>query len=413
MSSRETGLSFNYRQLPDGVSTEFVTVVATDGVETAGLLHTRAHAGPSRVAMLVMHPRADFFRHYAAPLLALRGYDVLAHTTRYLNNDTDAVHEKLLLDMAAAMRFLRTRGYEQIVFIGNSGGGSLSAFYHWQAVTSPTERLTTSPGGYAVNLKDEEMPLADGALFVAAHAGEGHFMQKIIDPAVLSEEDPTLNDAALDVYNPANGRKPFPETSTFDRAWLAAYRQAQINRCNRVDAIAQGYLAERLLVPGSSEPDPTRRYEFERRRRTMRYILLYRTLADPEHLDMSIDPSDRPVGTVFFEGDPMLGNYGMNGIGRTLTPRAWLSTWSPNTTNAYLPRNIAHVKVPTLFVEATGDTEIRPAEFQAIVQASGAADVSVERVRADHYLRPIAVGPSNPRAELADMVEGWMKVRFG
>lgn len=410
--ARETGLSFNYRELPDRVAAEYVSVAASDGFETSGLLHTRRGAPRSRVAMLVMHPRADFFRHYAAPLMALRGFDVLAHTTRYLNNDTDAVHEKLLLDMAAAMRFLRARGYENVLLLGNSGGGSLSAFYQWQATLEPSARLTESPGGYATRLSEEVMPAADGAVFVAAHAGEGHFMQKIIDPAVISEEDPTLNDLQLDLYNPANGRKPFPGASEFDRDWLARYRAAQAERCRRIDAVAAGLLAERLLVPTSLEAEEARRYEFERRRRTMRYIVLYRTLADPEHLDPSIDPSDRPIGTVFFEGDPMLGNYGMNGIGRTLTPRAWLSTWSPNTTNASLTKNIAHVKVPTLLIEATGDTEIRPAEFRSIVAASGADDVTTGQVKADHYLRPLSAGPANPRAELADMVSTWIEQRF-
>src|SRR5690606_9743625 len=113
--------------------------------------------------------------------------------------------------------------------------------------------------------------LADGAVFVAAHAGEGHFMQKIIDPAVIDEHDPSLTDTALDLYNPANGRNAFPADSALDRAWLQRYRDAQKERCRRIDAIAQGYLAERLLVPSAQEPDAGRRYEFERRRRTMRY----------------------------------------------------------------------------------------------------------------------------------------------
>lgn len=409
---KDTGLPFNYRILPDGVNAEYVSVAATDGIETSGLLHTRSKGGRARVAALVMHPRADFFRHYAAPLLARRGCDVLAHTTRYLNNDTDAVHEKILLDMAAAMRLLRDRGYEQIVLLGNSGGGSLSAFYQWQASLAPSGRLSASPGGYPIDLPREDMPLAAGAAFVAAHAGEGHFMQKIIDPAVAREDDPSLTDPELDLYNPANGRQPFPANSDFDLAWVIRYRKAQLDRCRRLDLIAHGYLNERLLVPQSPEPDEARRHDFERRRRTMRYMLVYRTLADPEHLDLSIDPSDRPLGTVFFEGDPMLGNYGMNGIGRTLTPRAWLSTWSPNTTRASLPRNIAKVTVPSLFVEATGDTEIRPAEFKRIVEASGAADVTVGQVKADHYLRPLSGGPSDPRSELADMIAAWLDSRF-
>ena len=60
--------------------------------------------------MYLMHPRGEFSRHYVVPPLTARGYAVFGHNSRYLNNDTDMVHERLLFDIAAGMRFLAASG---------------------------------------------------------------------------------------------------------------------------------------------------------------------------------------------------------------------------------------------------------------------------------------------------------------
>ena len=99
-----------------------------------------------------MHPRGEFTRHYVVPGLTARGYAVFGHNSRYLNNDTDMVHERLLFDIAAGMRYLKERGFERIVLLGNSGGGSLLGFYQSQASRPPGERLTSTPGGEPIDL---------------------------------------------------------------------------------------------------------------------------------------------------------------------------------------------------------------------------------------------------------------------
>src|SRR3989442_13005099 len=92
-----------------------------------------------------MHPRGAFSRHYLAPALAAAGYAFLGTTTRYLNHDADALHERLLLDVAGTIAFLRGRGFSTVVLLGNSGGGSLFAFYLEQAARPPAERLPPAP----------------------------------------------------------------------------------------------------------------------------------------------------------------------------------------------------------------------------------------------------------------------------
>src|ERR1044071_10185903 len=111
--------------LPDGAATSTHLLVTEDAAACHGFLYVPAGKRP-RAVVCFMHPRADFTRHYAVPLLLDRGYAVWTQNSRSVGNDSMLVHERVLLDVAAGVRRLRSIGFERIVLCGNSGGAPLS-----------------------------------------------------------------------------------------------------------------------------------------------------------------------------------------------------------------------------------------------------------------------------------------------
>ena len=137
-----------------------------------------------------------------------------------------------------------------------------------------------------------------------------------------------------------------------------------------------------------------------------KYLVIYRTLADPAYLDLSIDPDDRPLGSLFAFPDPLDANYGRGGLARSMTARGWLSTWSGLSSHAKLADTMPQVQVPTLLVHPTADTEIRVWQAREIIDNAGAADNTlVEMKGAPHYLE-------GHRPEALAVVADWLGKRF-
>ena len=62
------------------------------------------------------------------------GIHVIAADSRYRGADYALIMEKVAIDLGAVVRYAREKlGYKNVVLLGWSGGGSLSAFYQGQA----------------------------------------------------------------------------------------------------------------------------------------------------------------------------------------------------------------------------------------------------------------------------------------
>ena len=383
---------FGYWPLPEddpgvAVRREEIRLVTRDGGLVRGILWTPPAGERWKTAVILTHPRGDFSVHYACPLLAAAGFAVLGFATRYINNDIDCLHESCVIDVEAAAAEMRRRGAEAVVLLGNSGGGSLMA------------------------LAQKATRCGDGWISVAAHPGEGVFMLQAIDPSVADEEDPESTVPELDMYDPDNGWRPWPQPCAYDKGWLARYREAQVARVARLDAIAKQSVeaatraGERLHAIDKAQAPRDWRY-LRQRAVHAKYMVIYRTLADPAYLDLSIDPDDRPLGSLFAFPDPLDGNYGRFGLARVMTARGWLSTWSGLSSHAKLADTMPHVKVPTLVLHPTADTEIRVHQALEIRDAAGSNDVEYHALeRAPHYLE-------GHRKKAMEIAAAWLCTRF-
>jgi hypothetical protein len=410
----------DFGDIDPSVRQKIVQLYTADGAKARAILYLPAQGNP-RTVVLMCHPRADFAQHYTIPFWLDAGFAACALNTRHLNNDAMMLHENLLLDIAAAMRFLREEeGFAHVVMLGNSGGGSLSAYSDAQARAPAGARVASPPGGGPPDLNRFDLPAADGLILLAAHPGQGMVLMGSIDPAVADEHDPFATDPELDMYDERNGYRPPPDPSRYSRPWLERYRAAQRARVARLDAIARGALADAERARTASKAAdfasaaPAARSDMRRHAMSPHMMVIYRTQANPAYLDLTIDPSEREPGSIF-SPRPDLHNYHAFGLARVVTPAAWLSTWSALSSHANLMRNLPAVTAPTLVVGAMADQDIFIADAQAEFAASGAADKSLEMIEgADHFMR--AGGKrahlGDPRPRLMRLLCGWTRDRF-
>lgn len=323
------------------------------------------------VAYMLIHPTNNFMNHYLVEPLAQRGRAVLAMNTRYSGSDSMLIMERAIQDLGAGMRFLREQGFRKIVLIGNSGGGSLTAFYQQQAENLT---ITHTPDGRAIDLKPEELPPADKLAILAAHCGRAATLTDSLDPAVTDELDPNKTNDELDMYLPGNA-------PPYDRAWLEDYRREQKARNERLTQHALD-----LIANSSAEDDA---------------FIVYRTKADPRTLDLTIDPSDRKAGAIW--GDASSINRQANGLGRFCTARSFLSQWSLRLTRSHGPRCLADTKVPVLNMGYTADQAVFPSNVAEWTEAAKGRCEEYTVRGAGHYPQ----NKSELVEEIAEMLVAW------
>ena len=333
-------------------------------------------ASTRRAAVVIMHPSSNFMGHYLLEPLADAGIAALGLNSRFLGNDSQLIMERVIQDLGAGVRWLKAEGYERVYLLGNSGGAALMSFYQAQA-EKPT--LTQTPAGDKLEIAPGDLPAADGIILTAAHPGRSRLFSEWLDPSVIDERDPFSADPALDMFNPANG-------PPFDKSWLAHYRTCQRERNEKIERWARAQLAYVRSLPHGV--------------RDMAFVI-YRTGADPRHLDPSLDPNDRPAGSIW--GDPRQLNYGANNIGRYTTLTSYLSQWAPSS-QADGPDNLARTKCPILSIEHSADASVVPVMNQLWRDAGKGRMVLHQLKGGNHYLS----GQPEKVRKTVDMISTWV-----
>jgi hypothetical protein len=382
-----------------------------DNQRTLGFLYSQT--GNEKTVVCLMHPREFSGTPYLVPDVLDAGCACWVQAPRSIGNDLRLEHEVALLDVAAGVAHLRELGFERVVLLGNSGGAGLYAFYTQQALRAPEARLEATPGGRPVKLAEADMPAPDGLIFVSPHPGQGKLLMSCIDPSVSNEEDPLSVDPELDPFEPRNGFADPPASSSYCAAFVERYRAAQRARVERIDAHARTLLRARAAARKQLRqmaPDAVLPAELRRSVAHTPIFPVWRTDADLRCWDLSLDASDREVGTLWGQ-DPFTSNLGSVGFARLVTPESWLSTWSGISSNASFEKCGAELTLPTLMLEYTGDQAAFPSDMDAIFTSLGSVDKVRDKVRGNHHGMALAEGEESGQVGVGRHVQEWLKAK--
>lgn len=317
----------------------------------------------SGTVILFMHPVGGGEYLPMITALAKAGHHVIYCQSRYPNNDSALIMEKVVIDMGNCIRHAKeTFGYRKVVLAGWSGGGSLSLFYQSQAL-NPT--LTHTPAGDTLDLAAQGLEPADGIMLLAAHISRAGTLTEWIDPSILDENQPDKRDPGLNLYDPAN-----PNQAPYSEPFLATYREAQLARNRRITHWVKSKLA--ALKSAGREHD-----EFA--------FVVHGTMADPRWLDPAIDPNERQPGVCYL-GDPRVVNDGPVGLARFCTLRSWLSQWSIDDSNADGLSCAQQLTIPALVIGNGADDACTPSHTQRLFEAIGHDNKALHTIAAaGHY----------------------------
>lgn len=399
------GAGWNPARMDRPFRTSPYALRTADDQRTLGLLYSQT--GHEKTVVCLMHPREFTGTPYLVPDVLDAGCAAWVQAPRSIGSDLRLEHEAALLDVAAGMTHLRSLGFTRIVLLGNSGGAGLYAFYTQQALRAPERRLSQAPGGRPVKLAAADMPPPSDLIFVSPHPGQGALLMNGIDPSVTDENDPFSTDSTLDPFDPVNGFVPAPAPSHYTPEFVARYRAAQRARVERLDTRAREMLSVRARARKRlKEGDAS--LAVRRQAAHTQISQVWRTDADLRCWDLSLDPSDREVGTLWGR-DPFASNLGSVGFARLVTPESWLSTWSGISSNASFEKCGAELAVPAFVIEYTGDQAAFPSDMAAIYEGIATSAKRRERVRGNHHGQALAEGEESGQIVAGRLVQQWLR----
>ncbi len=403
---------------------EVVRLKAEDGGGLYAAFTVPANRQPT-IGFLFMHPRGGEVTHFALKPLAERGFATLGMGSRYMNRT--GIHEELLLDLAAGVKFLHAHGVQRVILVGHSGGGSLTTFYQSQAEAAPGTRVKHTPAGDPPDLNTFDLPKADGIVTLNAAEGEGLHFTHHLDPSLTDESDPFSYDPSLDPYNPANGFRVPPGVTKYSPEFIDRFYKAQQARGRRLVEIAMGKVREQnayrdlMQSPAFKQMTEEQQLMVTRRAQFDAPMVIYRTRAELHYYDLSIDPSDREVGHMtadrvngFRRSDLTDWNI-EDTLSTGITARQFLSTLSL-VSDANLYENLKHVSVPVFVVNSTADSGIMLGEGQRTYDAAVSKDKEkLVIVGGEHGFEPNGpkAGKGEQKDQLYAAMTAWVNKRWG
>ena len=342
-------------------------------------------ATPSKTVIVMMHPSSTLQNLPIPTAMAKAGLHVLCCGSRYPKNDSALIMEKVTIDLGVYVRHAKEEmGYENVIMLGWSGGGSLSLFYQAEA-ENPT--VTETPAGDPVDLTSADLLPADAVMFIAAHASRARTLTEWMDASVIDELDPDNRNAALDIYDPAN-----PDQPPFDPAYVSEIRAAQILRNRKITAWVREILAD-LKSRDTGEVE--------------RGFVVHRTMADPRWIDPTVDPNGRKANWCYL-GEPRTVNSGPAGLARFCTLRSWLSQWSYDDSRADGVEGARRISVPFLTIENGADDACPANHATEIFEAAASTDKEHHVIEgANHYY----AGQPENAVICVDKICDWLRER--
>lgn len=405
------------------VDQETVRLRAEDGGSLFGILHT-PRGKPPKTGFIFMHPRGGNVTHFLLGPLAREGFAALGMGSRSMNRT--GIHEEFALDVAAGVKFLKSRGVERIILAGHSGGGSLMAFYQSQAEAVPPNRVKETPAGDPPNLNDFDLPAADGFVTLNAAEGEGIHFTHHLDPSLVDENDPFSYDPALDMYHPANGFRVPPAETKYSPEFVERIRKAQQARGWRLVEIARAKIREQnrsrdlMASPAYKQMSEADQLLIARRAEFDPPMVIYRTRAELHYFDLALDPSDRlwghmtgPVVNGYRRSDLKNWRYD-DTLSTGITAREFLSTLSL-VSHASFWANLGKISIPVLVTNASADSGILPEEAKKTFEAVKSADKErVWIIGGEHGYEPNGpkAGKGDQQEQILQAISAWAKKRF-
>ena len=372
------------------ITEEAVTLETQDGAKVEAMLHYD-DAAPLKTAITIMHPTTDWRHHFILKLLAERGVGGFGFTTRYTGREAELMLEHTLLDTAAGVEFLKSKGFSKVLGIGNSGGGEIIAAYQSESI-EPT--IKSTPAGDPPDLTEAKLPPYDGMIFLNPHMGRPISLTRGLDPSVGGEagNDPLAYDPSLDMYNPKNGP---PYSQEFRDRYIAA----QFERNHKITRWCQKKVAE---LKGTENPNLT---DFP--------FIIHRNFADLHFLDQDLDPSDRTAGQTIWEEDSKYSNYTPGPLrgGRTrmsiMTVRSWLDQRGLETSHFDVLKHIGNCTVPTVMLCGTAEENSASHAMEIYKNAPDPDKKFVEIKGGTHFMREQYAQQN----QAADEIVTWLRER--